>query len=173
MTSICNEPTSVYPEAEFEGALLDLIRSILESIPGSVVVPRFGLDLAVFIPTVPASKALFIEAKSYGAQRQGGVGFGNGRGDGPQVSLLLAQDAGLTLLDRHTRWAFVDATQSIGSARYALISSSQAHAAAMGQISRGKQNNLRMSALRPHLVAWQAFAEQLRTFLLQEAPPAV
>lgn len=159
------EPAVVYPEAEFEKVLVDLVRGSLSSGFGAVMVPKFGLDLAVLLSRGLASTVLFIEAKSYGAQRLGGVGFGNSRGEGPQVELLMAAERDLDLIDQHTRWAFVDATEPFGSARYALITSSQARACAMGVVARGKQNNFRMSALRPHLVSWNRFCGLLRSFV--------
>lgn len=158
------EPTIVYPEAEFEAALLDLVRACCDE-KSAAVVPRFGLDIAVFDLSDRASSAVFIEAKSYGAQRPGGCGFGNGRGEGPQAQLLLNEGPQLNVLDRFIRWAFVDATRPHGSDRFALMTCREARSAAMGLVAPGKQNNFRMSAIAPHMVAWPLFAEPLVQFV--------
>jgi hypothetical protein len=158
------EPTIVYPEAAFETALLDLVRACCHA-QSAAVVPRFGLDIAVFDLSDRANSAVFIEAKSYGAQRPGGCGFGNGRGEGPQVQLLLLEGAQLDVLDEFVRWAFVDATRPHGSDRYALLTCREAKSAAMGSIASGKQNNFRMSAITPHLVTWPVFSERLVEFV--------
>jgi hypothetical protein len=158
------EPTIVYPEAAFEAALLDLVRACCHG-QSVAIVPRFGLDFAVFDLSDRAKSAVFIEAKSYGAQRQGGCGFGNGRGEGPQVQLLLNEGSQLDVLDRFVRWAFVDATRAPGTDRYALLTCREAKSAAMGNVAPGKQNNFRMSAITPHMVAWPLFAERLVQFV--------
>ena len=41
-----------------------------------MIVPKFGLDLGIFTGGGNACRSIFIEAKSYGGQRQGGIGFG-------------------------------------------------------------------------------------------------
>jgi hypothetical protein len=52
------------------------------------------------------------------------------------------------------------------TSRYALFTCSTAKKAAMGSVLRGKQNNLRISALRPGLLAWTEFCSQVSEFLL-------
>jgi|SRR5580765_3169697 len=161
----CQEQDVVYPEEQFEKALASLIQAHLQGHAASVIVPKFGLDLAVFMPLPSASRVVFVEAKSYGGQRQGGVGFGNGVGKGPQVDLLLSSIDQLAILDSHVRWAFADATQPRGTTRYALLTCSQARDAAMGGVARGKQDNFRISALKAHCIAWPTFCEKLLAFL--------
>ena len=80
---------------------------------------------------------------------------GNGRGEGPQVDLLVGDAS--ALFDSYIRWAFVDATQPVGVDRYAFLTCSAALAAVMGVVARGTQNNFKLAALRPHFVGWQAF----------------
>lgn len=162
----CQEPTEVYPEKHFEDALAAVVRAALPERTAAIV-RRFGLDIAVFIHDPARSRTLFIEAKSFGGQRQGGVGFGNGRGKGPQVEILLSPLDQLAMLDRQVAWAFVDATQSYGTPRYALLTCSEAMGAAMGTIARDKQNNFRISQLEPHLTKWANFCEHLSRFLLE------
>lgn len=158
-----DEPAVVYPESEFEKALGPLFDAAIRGSTAAVVVPKFGLDFAVFIREQSRCRAVFVEAKAYGGQRQGGVGFGNGRGEGPQVEILLSGD--VAILDEYVRWAFVDATLPLGTARYALLDCSEAKAAVMGAVAKGKQNYFRLSAVRPHFVGWRVFAEKLVAFL--------
>lgn len=159
------EPSQVDPEALFEEALLDLARSLVGGQAGTVIIRHFGLDIAVFQSTTPTTRALFIEAKSYNGQRQGGVGLGNGRGEGPQVDLLLNDAPQLLRFDGMIRWAFVDATKAIGKPRFALLNCTEAKAVVMGRVSRGKQNNFSMASVGLRSVTWPVFCEQLAHFL--------
>src|SRR5438045_2858388 len=118
------EPVVVYPEAEFEKALKPLFNAGLHGCRTAVVVPKFGLDFAVFVEDAGPARPVFVEAKAYNAQRPGGIGFGNGKGEGPQVEILLAE--GSVVLDQHVRWAFADATQPPATDRYALLNCSEA-----------------------------------------------
>jgi hypothetical protein len=160
-----DEPDVAYPEETFEAIVLKVLHAGLSTVGVPFcVVPHFGLDAAIFIGDSAASaKVLFVEAKSYGGQRVGGVGFGNGRGEGPQVDILLADPPGP--LDASVRWAFVDATQGAGSARYALLDCHAARETAMGGVAHGKQNNFRISSLAPHFVLWAQFCERLLEFV--------
>jgi hypothetical protein len=161
----CQEPSEVYPEKLFEAALALVIQAAVKENASSLIVPKFGLDLAVFMPNVTGTRTVFIEAKSYGGQRQGGVGFGTGAG-GLQVELLIADTWQLETLDKHLRWAFVNATLPPGAARYALLTCFDARAAVMGGVARGKQNNFKISAIEAHLSTWPIFCASLLTFLL-------
>lgn len=162
---LCQEPDVVYPEERFEKALASVIQSHLRGNVASKIVPGFGLDIAIFLPHQIASRVLFVEAKSYRQQRQGGVGFGD-----KQADLLLSSADQLAILDSHVRWAFADAMQPRGTTRYALLTCSEARDAAMGGASRGKHNNFRMSALTAHRVAWPTFCEKLLAFLSSTSP---
>jgi len=160
------EPATVYPEVEFQNALVSLVNALLraEKRPFALL-ERFGLDVAVFLDGSPTTVRL-LEVKAFNAQRMGGVGFGNGRGVGPQVDLLLFGESSLCLFDSVVRWAYADATLPPGASRYGLFTCEAAKAAAMGSITRGKQNNLSVSALRPGLVGWKEFCGQVKGFLL-------
>jgi hypothetical protein len=114
-----------------------------------------------------ATAIRLLEVKSFGRQRMSGVGFGNGKGIGPQVDLIISEEESLCLFDDAVRWALVDATSPQGTSRYALFTCSTAKKAAMGIVLRGKQNNLRVSALRPYLVQWAEFCSAVSMFLLQ------
>jgi hypothetical protein len=171
-TTTISEPQIVYPEAEFQKALVALIKDVLtEKKQKFALLERFGLDVAVFFKAPQTATAIrLLEVKSFGAQRMGGIGFGNGKGIGPQVDLIISGDESLCLFDDAVRWALADATLPLGTSRYALFTCSTAREAAMGTVLRGKQNNLRLSALRPLLVSWGEFCSQVSEFLL--ASPA-
>jgi hypothetical protein len=163
----CEEPAIVYEEKHFEMAVRSVIQATAPADTLSWIVPRLGLDLSAVVLNSVASRSLYIEieAKSYGGQRRGGVGFGNGKGEGPQVDLLLSSPDQLANLDRHVRWAFVDATRPRGTPRYALLTCSEARNAAMGGVARGKQNNFKISAIKAYWTAWPTFCEHLLAFL--------
>jgi hypothetical protein len=167
------EPTDVFPEKEFQKAIVAVLREILTASGRRfVLLEGFGLDIAVFIAAQSGPIARFIEVKAFGAQRMGGVGFGNSRGQGSQVDLLLTPDNCFSLLYPSVRWAYADATQVVGSRRYCLFTSDKAKAAAMGGVTRGKQNNLRISALQESLVDWPRFLVEFERFLLPEESKA-
>ena len=128
---------------------------------------RFRLDVAVFIEASSGVAVRFVEAKAFGAQRIGGVGFGNGRGEGSQVELLCCAEGSMALLAPTVRWIVADATLPCGSARYACFGSETAKAAAMGGVMKGKQNNFRMNALKPHYRDWSVLLSDLKVFLLE------
>ena len=157
------EPSVVYPEAQFQSAVRSIVEDVLCG-QQFTVLPKFGLDLAVFYGA-GSSTVRFFEIKSYCGQRMGGVGFGNQHGAGQQVDMLLCEEACLRQFDRFVRWAYADATQPKGSSRYALFTCDLARRAAMGGVSRGKHNNLKISALRPNLVGWSEFTDLVRHFL--------
>ena len=162
------EPAVVYPEGEFQKAVVAVIEDVLTAAGCRfLVLERFGLDIAVFIANPPTNLICLFEVKAFGAQRMGGVGFGNQRGQGTQVDLLLSPDASLPLLDGAIRWVYADATRPAGSARYALFTCAKAKVVAMGGVARGKQNNLRTSALRDCLLAWNPLCNEMREFLLK------
>jgi hypothetical protein len=161
------EPTEPYPESVFEAAVIEAIREILADAKREyLLVQRFGLDVAVFIRTSTGVTVRLVEAKAYRGQRAGGVGFGNGRGEGPQVELLCCSEGSMALLSPVVRWIIADATLPPGTARYALFDSARASAAAMSGASKGKQNNFSMSALKPHYREWRVLLGDLKTFLL-------
>jgi hypothetical protein len=167
-TIILPEPTEVYPERSFESAIVDVVRNLLTATSQSVIVPRFGLDIAIFMAAAGGSRTALIEVKSFNGQRQGGIGFGNNRGEGPQVNLLLCGLEQMQILDKHVRWAFVDARQPHGSARFALITASQACKAVMGEVRSGKQNNFSVARLSPYWATWSTFCKDLSIFLLSK-----
>lgn len=163
-----SEPTVIAPEFVFEAAVIEVVRDLVrEQGCDCVVVPRFGLDVALFLGKNGHTYSRFLEAKVYAAGRPGGVGFGTQAGQGPQVELLLCSEKDLSLLDTSVRWILADATRQPGTKRYALFDSRRAKAAAMGEVRKGKQNNLKISGIQDCFVAWTALVEQLREFLFE------
>jgi hypothetical protein len=163
------EPTDVYPEERFQRAIVAVMHHVLRASGRRfVILGGFGLDIAVFIEAPSGFVSRFIEVKSFGFQRMGGVGFGDRRGQGTQVDLLLTADDCLSLLDSIVRWVFVDAGQPAGSRRYCLFTCETAKAVAMRGVERGKQNNIRISALRERLVDWEVLQAQIEQFVLAE-----
>jgi hypothetical protein len=154
------EPLTVYPEEEFQKAVVSLIEDILRkpAIP-FVIIQKSGLDVAVFPDAAaPVSAVRLFEVRAYARQRMGAVGFGNGHGFGPQVDLLLRKDSEFRLFESSARWVFADATQQSGTCRCSLCAT--AKKAAMGSsVAREKQNNLRISALSEILVDWGQLRE--------------
>lgn len=162
------EPAGVYPENLFQKAVVSLVEDIL-SVAGRrfILAEGFGLDVSVFFERSSTESTIrLLEVKAFGAQRMGGVGFGNGQGKGSQVDLLLCTEETLPLLDGTVRWVYADATLPPGSARYALFNCAVAKMLAMGGVARGKQNNLRISGLRNRLVDWNSLRHELEEFLL-------
>ncbi|SRR5712692_148514 len=162
------EPVEVYPEASFQGAIVSVIEDILvEAGRQFVVMKGFGLDIAVFMDASQQSNVRFFEVKAFGGQRPGAVGFGNGSGLGAQVDLLLCEKNRLAMFDGTIRWVYADATRGLGTARYALFTCGEAKNAAMANaVCRGKQNNLRISALHDRLLPWTQLRDEIRGFLL-------
>jgi hypothetical protein len=164
------EPETVAPESAFEATIVEVIRGLLaEAGCAHLLVPKFGLDVGLFLTGSAGAYARFLEVKVYAGGRPGAVGFGNGKGEGPQVELLLCAEGDMHLLDQAVGWVLADSTRPLGSARYALFDCRTACKAAMGQISKGKQNNLRIAALQGSFVTWSKLVELLRQFLLGQA----
>lgn len=95
------------------------------------------------------------------------MGFGNRRGEGVQVDLLLHSQNELSIVDSNVLWVlgFGDGDHPIGTPRYALFSSIQAKQAEMGSVARGKQNNLRINDFKNKLICWNQVSIMLQKFL--------
>jgi len=162
------EPTIVAPESVFEGTVIEAVRGILDEAGRHfLLVPRFGLDFAVFLESPAGVSVRLVEVKSYSGQREGGVGFGNQRGEGPQVELLLFPDVTPSLLKPTVRWVLADATLAPGTARYACFDCATAQGATMGTVRKGKQNNLSVRKLQSAYSLWPDMLSQLTQFLLE------
>ncbi len=162
------EPQLSQGESDLQRSVASYCRQQLEQARRShLVVDKFGLDIAIWVFGADVTVAKFVELKVFAGARQGGVGFGNGRGEGPQVDLLIQDDAHLVLLDPSIRWIVADATRPHGSNRFSFVTSLEAKNAAMGTVARGKQNNLNIARLMRKPCAWPDLCAQLAEFILQ------
>ncbi len=161
------------PEETFRKAVIEAIRNLLKQkrIDGSLVeyfiLQNFGLDIAVFMKWWPNNRftVRFFELKAFVGSRQGGVGFGNPQGKGPQVDILLLKNSQLNLANQFIRWLLVDGTMSKGSRRFVIFDNIKAKEAAMGEVRRGKQNNFRINDLVSNAKNWNDFLKELEEFL--------
>lgn len=143
-------------ESEFEVAIADLRKAA-----GRAVLRQVGFDVAE-----PGEKGMrFIEVKVYKGARLGSIGFGTPTGSGPQVAVLGAEPKILAALDRVVVWAFADLTRPVGSARYALLTSTQAAKLVRGVAESGKQNNLSIARLKDHWTDWDGFKNALAAMM--------
>jgi hypothetical protein len=153
-------------ERSLDDALVAAIRVRLKQ--GDVdasVLPRFGLDVAVFIRHATGTRVRFVEAKCFSAAA-GRVGIGNA-GGGTQVEMLLRPAEELAIINGAVRWVLVDRIRPQGSRRYAIFDCLAVRAAAAGGVvGRGKRNNLRISAFSDWYVTWNEMIEQVVEFLV-------
>jgi hypothetical protein len=160
------EPYQVYPEQEFEAALSAVLEQVLTSLSVPfVLLPHRRLDIAAFFERDGRTHSVLLEVKAFGGQRQGGVGFGDSRGEGRQVDMLLCEDRLLGLFAQPVRWAFADATMDVGSARYGLFTCEEMKASVMAGVGRGKQNNFSVARLRSGLRSWPLFVSALESWV--------
>ena len=156
------------PEQSVHHAVVTEIQSVLvDAGVEFVLLEGFGLDVAVFIRRGTELRVRFIEIKAFVGSRVGGVGFGNNAGKGPQVDLLLHAPTQLQVVNSSIRWLLALGNRPMDSPRYAFFTSVRAQRAAMGEVSRGKQNNLRVSDFHEGLVTWDRLLLLLRQFLLE------
>ena len=159
------------PEATLQEAIEREVSCILdvEKAAGRLkeyaLLPRFGLDLSILMETESGFMIRALELKVFVGSRQGGVGFGNGKGEGVQVDLLLLNGRQLRLADKFIRWILGDGTSPPGGKRFAFFDSDGAREAAMGGVRRGKQNNFRVSTLMANPLTWDELSGGLAGFL--------
>ena len=99
MVNMCSieEPKEITSEKKFEdymAKVIDCIMSLLKErglIDNYYVFRELGFDIAVFIVRAGLPTVKFLELKVYRGQRRGGVGFGNQRGESPQVDNIIAR----------------------------------------------------------------------------------
>jgi len=99
MVNMCSieEPKEITSEKKFEdymAKVIDCIMSLLKErglIDNYYVFQELGFDIAVFIVRAGLPTVKFLELKVYRGQRRGGVGFGNQRGESPQVDNIIAR----------------------------------------------------------------------------------
>jgi hypothetical protein len=164
------------PEDTLQEAIVGELREFLAekksngTLAEYFILEKFGLDIAIFIRLSNGHfTARFFELKAFVGSRQGGVGFGNQKGEGVQVDLLLLENSQLSSADQFIRWVLVDGTKPRGSRRFAIFDNNEAKNAAMGNVRRGKQNNLRANDLMRNAITWPQLIENIRAFIeLQE-----
>lgn len=155
--SIYTEIIKIFENAELEGKLTRFF-----------ILDNFGLDLAVFIRFQDSCTVRFLELKVFVGSRQGGVGFGNSRGEGPQVDLLLLDSGQLESANHWMRWIFMDGTMPRGSERFAFYDNEKAKESAMGGVKRNKQNNFRVNSLLQEAFKWDELSKKIEQFLISE-----
>lgn len=154
------------PETCLHDAVVAETRQLLTSLGATfILIEHFGLDIGVFIRRDGKDYTRFIEAKAWVGSRTSGVGFGGPKGQGPQVDLLVHTTKELSIVDTSVLWVLGCGTRPEGSPRYAVFPSTAAKNAAMGSISRGGQNNLRVSDFQSQLITWPQLSEALHHFL--------
>src|SRR3990170_2593893 len=156
------------PEDTLQAAVAEVFKKFLAdkksngTLAEYFILEKFGLDIAIFM-RLPNGHftARFFELKAFVGSRQGGVGFGNQRGEGTQVDLLLLENSQLSLANQFIQWILVDGTRPRGSSRFAILDNNEAKNAAMGDVRRGKQNNLRVNDLMKNGITWTQLAESI------------
>ncbi len=172
MVSMCSveEPKEISSEKEFEDYMAKVVGCIMSLLKEQGLVDNYyvfrelGFDIAVFIVRAGLPTVKFLELKVYRGQRRGGVGFGNQRGEGPQVDVLL-HDEYLIFFNKFLRWIILDLT-ILGNKRYMFIDNIIAKESAMGGVERGKQNNFNMSKLRKYAITWQELIRRVQEFMV-------
>lgn len=85
-----------------------------------------------------------------------------------QVNLLLLGNQKLSLVDQFIRWVLVDGTKSRGEDRFSIFGNREARKAAMGGVSKGKQNNLRVKVLLKNRINWDELSKRIEDFLIAD-----
>jgi len=164
------------PEDTFQEAIVGELRNFLAekkangTLAEYFILEKFGVDIAIFMRLPNGHFTVrFFELKAFVGSRQGGVGFGDQKGKGVQVDLLLLGNSQLSLANQFIRWVLMDGTRPRGSRRFAIFDNNEAKNAAMGNVRRGKQNNLRVNDLMRNAITWSQLIESIRAFIgLQE-----
>lgn len=155
------------PEKIFQIAFKNELISILKTkkdnniIQEFLLIDGFGLDIAAFQKSNENMKAIFFELKAFVGSRAGGVGFGNSKGKGTQVDILLMAEAQIKVIDECVFWILVDGTKPVGERRYVLFTSTEAKRVAMNGVQAGKQNNLRINELLLNAISWEELSTRI------------
>lgn len=163
-----SEPVVAYPEAEFQKTIVSVIEDSLTLEKRQfVILERSGwMWLSSSALYGRPAQCGFWKSKPSGLSEWVALGSAIGVALEHRLTSSCLKKTSLHLFDSIVRWAYADATQHPGTPRYGLFTCGLAKKAAMRSVSRGKQNNLRVAALRPSLVGWAAFCTQIRDFLL-------
>jgi len=171
------------PELRSEKALcdgvLEEIKCILHALKlggkviNYVILKEFGLDVAIFIKMPERFLFKCIELKVY-KPSSGRIGVGNQRGEGRQIDILLLNADELALLDVFCGWILADSSRETGTSRYVFCTNSDVREHIMGQVQRGKQNNISPRIFdKTKLLTWDGLSIELEKFLTSWPKPAV
>jgi hypothetical protein len=165
------------PEAELQKAVANAIIATAQErdIP-FVLVKGSALDLVVLSANKEAPRVRMLELKAFVGARRDGVGFGDQKGQGAQVDLLWdslrnrpRSSEELELVDTFVRWVLGYGLKTMGTARYAFFTCSDAQSAAMGGVGPRKQNNLKVSAFEGALITWSELIDRVTDFVFGSA----
>ena len=93
------------------------------------------------------------------------MGFGNQKGKGNQVDLLLNNYDDLEIVDSQIVWILGFGLLTIGTPRYSVFTSQEAKKAARNNVQSGKQNNFNINDLKSNLYTWEEMSGVLGAFL--------
>ena len=156
------EPVYLSSEKEFQKHLVDAIHIILKQREiDYCLLENFGLDVCIFLNQKDYQVVRFLEMKFYSGQRPDGVGFGNSRGEGPQVDLLINSD--MRRFNSSIRWSL--AVKEGDHTKYAFFTCEDAKNSAMEGVKRGKQNNLKISKIIKEDISWENLLKEVTKFI--------
>jgi hypothetical protein len=152
------------PEVTLQNAIVRHLQSVLRGSPhASFLLKNFGLDIAIFIKQNAICYQKFFELKAYVGHRNNAINVGTG---GRQIDILLLPDNRLILLDASVRWILANAEKRRGEKRYAIFDCTKAKQAIIGDVARGRHNNLRVSDFNQSLITWKQLCIQIEQFVL-------
>lgn len=162
------------PEKTFQKSIVCVLRKFLNKrkCEGTLVeyyiLENFGLDIAIFMKWKNNQFTVrFFEVKAFVGSRLNGVGFGNQKGKGAQVDLLLLEESQLDLANQFVRWIMVNGQKRKGTKRFIFFNSGQAKKAAMCGVKKGKQNNFRVKDLMKNSIKWHELIQEIERFLMK------
>lgn len=157
---------NVKSERDFQKVIVELIRNLLDGRNADyILLERFGLDISVILRNRKFFEFVFFELKYFCGYRPGGVGFGNGSGEGSQVDILIQDESRMRIFDSSIRWILFDSTKKTCDPRFAFFSCEEAKKAAMGEVSYGKQNNINLNKLRTQFITWPLLVDRITNFI--------
>ena len=159
------------PEDLLHQALLDEIEALLEEMKTKgkvteyILFSEFGLDIAIFMKKGDMVLTRFIELKAYAGKRNGGVGFGNGRGRGCQADLLLLDTSKMEIIENSIRWVIWDSLRKNDKC-FSFLSSREAKDSVMGEVEREKQNNFGIKKVFvKSSITWDQLSAKIKEFM--------
>ncbi len=155
------------PEDVLQKSIVDCISHKMKQTDVKyILLEKFGFDIGMFINNKNIYYFKSFEIKAFVGQRMGGIGFGNQKGKGPQVDLLILPLEKLKFVRPMVRWIIGNGLFPLGSPRYVFLDSEKAKNSAMREVARNKQNNFRMSAFENSYITWNQLCKEIENFLL-------